>query len=94
MEDLITVEDKLALMIEINGRWFYKDPEVKTIDLMSAFYQNKLAGRQTLVVRLFATPADGENHDDGTADWNYNYRAEMKNPPVFRIRYEVPGKVG
>ena len=88
------MEDKLALMIEINGRWFYKAPEVKTIDLMSAFYQNKLAGRQTLVVRLFATPADGENHDDGTADWNYNYRAEMKNPPVFRIRYEVPGKVG
>lgn len=90
----ITVEDKIALMIEINGHWFYKAPDVKTIDLMSAFFKDKLDGSKQLKVKLFATPADGENHDDGTEDWNYNYYAEMKNPPEFRIRYEVPGKVG
>lgn len=90
----ITVEDNIALMIEINGHWFYKAPEVKTIDLMSAFFKDKLDGSKQLKVKLFATPADGENHDDGTEDWNYNYYAEMKNPPKFRIRYEVPGKVG
>ena len=90
----ITVEDKIALMIEINGHWFYKAPDVKTIDLMSAFFKDKLDGSKQLKVKLFATPADGENHDDGTEDWNYNYYTEMKNPPEFRIRYEVPGKVG
>lgn len=90
----ITVEDNIALMIEINGHWFYKAPDVKTIDLMSAFFKDKLDGRKQLTVKLFATPADGENHDDGTEDWNYNYYTEMKNPPEFRIRYEVPGKVG
>lgn len=90
----ITVEDKIALMIEINGHWFYKAPDVKTIDLMSAFFKDKLVGSKQLKVKLFATPADGENHDDGTKDWNYNYYTEMKNPPEFRIRYEVPGKVG
>ncbi|MBD5534201.1 MAG: hypothetical protein HDQ99_00725 [Lachnospiraceae bacterium] len=90
----ITVEDKIALMIEINGHWFYKAPDVKTIDLMSAFFKDKLDGSKQLKVKLFATPADGENHDDGREDWNYNYYTEMKNPPEFRIRYEVPGKVG
>lgn len=89
----ITVEDSIGLMIEINGRWFYKSPVVKTIDLMPAFYNNRLDGKKRVSVKLFAPPADGENHDDGTEDWNYNCFAEMKNPPEFRIRYETPAKI-
>lgn len=89
----ITVVDSIGLMIEINGRWFYKSPEVKTIDLMPAFYNNRLDGKKCISVKLFAPPADGENHDDGTEDWNYNCCTEMKNPPKFRIRYEAPAQV-
>lgn len=90
----ITVEDEIGLMIEINGRWFYKAPGVKTIDLMPAFYKKQIIGQQTISVKLFATPADGENPNDGREDWNYNYYAVMQNPPKFRIRYEVPADVG
>lgn len=89
----ITIEEKLSLMIEINGRWFYKSPEVKTIDLLPAFYKNKFNDKKEISVKIFATPLNGENFDDGNDDWNFNYYAEMKNPPKFRIRYEVPSQV-
>lgn len=89
----ITVEDSIGLMIEINGRWFYKSPEVKTVDLMPAFYNDRIDGKKRVSVKLFAPPADGENHDDGTENWNYNCRTEIKNPPEFRIRYEAPAQV-
>lgn len=89
----ITVEDSIGLMIEINGRWFYKSPEVKTVDLMPAFYNDRIDGKKRVSVKLFAPPADGENHDDGTENWNYNCRTEMKKPPEFRIRYEAPAQV-
>lgn len=89
----ITIEEKLSLMIEVNGRWFYKSPEVKTIDLLPAFYKNKFNDKKEISVKIFATPLNGENFDDGNDDWNFNYYAEMKNPPNFRIRYEVPSQV-
>lgn len=89
----ITIEEKLSLMIEVNGRWFYKSPAVKTIDLLPAFYKNKFNDKKEISVKIFATPLNGENFDDGNDDWNFNYYAEMKNPPNFRIRYEVPSQV-
>lgn len=89
----ITIEEKLSLMIEINGRWFYKSPEVKTIDLLPAFYKNRFNDKKEISVKIFATPLNGENFDNGNDDWNFNYYAEMKNPPKFRIRYEVPSQV-
>ncbi len=89
----ITIEEKLSLMIEINGRWFYKSPEVKTIDLLPAFYKNRFTEQKEISVKIFATPLNGENLDNGNDDWNFNYYAEMKNPPSFRIRYEVPSQV-
>lgn len=89
----ITIEEKLSLMIEINGKWFYKSPEVKTIDLLPAFYKNKFTEQKEISVKIFATPLNGENFDNGNDDWNFNYYAEMKNPPSFRIRYEVPSQV-
>ena len=43
----ITFEDEdaeLNLMMEINGKWFYKAPHAKTIDFMSAFFEKPLDG--------------------------------------------------
>ena len=90
----ITVEDPISLIMELNGRWFYKSPDVKTIDLMPAFFKNRLDGAKTLSLKIFATPKDGENIDDGSADWSRNYYTEMKCPPELRIRYEAPAEVG
>lgn len=89
----ITCEAALSLMIECHGRWFYKAPGVRTIDLMPAFYKHRLDGETVLPIRLFATPVDGENHEDAHADWQFNYYTEMKTPPTFRIRYETPAQV-
>jgi hypothetical protein len=90
----LTLEDPVGLMVELNGRWFYKAPHVKTIDLMSAFFDKPLEGPQTLTLKLFAPPADGVNVDDGSEDWLYNYRVTLAHAPEMRIRYQVPGVVG
>ena len=46
----VTFEEELNLMLEINGRWFYKAPKTKTIDLMSAFFENRLSGETELTL--------------------------------------------
>ena len=89
----MTVEQEIGLMAELNGRWFYKAPKVKTIDLMSAFFDKPLAGPAELTLKLFAPPADGVNPEDGE-DSLINYRAVLNEAPKMRIRYEVPGVVG
>lgn len=89
----VTLQEDLALMMEFNGRWFYKAPGVKVIDLMPAFFENTFDSQREINLNIFATPADGENHDDGKNDWNINTYAVMKDAPEFRIRYEVPGVV-
>lgn len=90
----MTVEQEIGLMVELNGRWFYKAPGTKTIDLMSAFFDKPLDGPCTLTLRLFAPPADGLNQDDGSADWATNYRATLDKAPEMRIRYQPVGVVG
>lgn len=90
----MTVEQNIGLMVELNGRWFYKAPGVKTIDMMSAFFDKPLTGPATLTMRVFAPPAEGVNVDDGSEDWAFNYRATLEKAPQMRIRYETPGKVG
>ena len=90
----MTVSQEIGLMVELNGRWFYKAPGTKTIDLMSAFFDKPLVGPCTLTMKLFAPPADGLNVDDGSEDWAVNYRATLTEAPQMRIRYEVPGTVG
>lgn len=90
----MTVEQDIGLMVELNGRWFYKAPGVKTIDLMSAFFTTPLTAPTTLTLKLFAPPADGLNINDGHADWATNYRTTLTEAPQMRIRYEVPGIVG
>ena len=38
--------------------------------------------------------ADGVNVNDGSIDWDINYRAVLEKAPELRIRYQVPGIVG
>ena len=89
----MTVEQEIGLMVELNGRWFYKAPGVRTIDMMSAFFHKPLSGPATLTLRVFAPPADGLNVDDGNPDWLFNYRTVLEKAPEMRIRYEAPGQV-
>lgn len=90
----VTLQKDLALMMELNGKWFYKAPGVEVIDLMPAFFTKPLDGATKLNFKIFATPVDGENHDDGREDWATNNYSTMSKEPEFRIRYEVPGVVG
>ncbi|MDR0444593.1 MAG: hypothetical protein LBH44_14435 [Treponema sp.] len=80
--------EKLNAMMEINGRWFYKKPGVKSIDLASAFFKNKLNGKQTLDFILFAPPGSGVNDPNQGEGWQNNYYHTLNTMPEFRIRYE------
>ena len=80
-------KDKLSLMIELNGRWFYKAPEVNFVDMMPAF-EEPIADGTELELKIFATPAEGVNVDDGSDDWDVNYYAVMTSMPKLRVRYE------
>lgn len=86
----VTFDEDIALMMEINFKWFYKAKGVKTIDLMPAFFEKPLDGKTKLSLNIFATPADGINIDDGRDDWATNSYSVMKNEPEFRIRFEYP----
>lgn len=81
-------EENLNLMMEINGRWFYKAPGVKTIDLMPAFFENPIADNTTLKLNIFAPPASGENDPSQGDDWYNNYYSDITKLPELRIRYE------
>lgn len=78
----------LNLMMELNGRWFYKAPGVKTIDLMPAFFEKPLADACDMDLKLFAPPASGENDPSQGEDWAENYYTEIKKCPDFRLRFE------
>lgn len=84
----ISFEEELNLMMEINGKWFYKSPKAKTIDLMSAFYEKPLTGECDLTLRIFAPPASGENDPSQGEDWDINYYSEITKMPNIRIRFE------
>ncbi|MDE7281254.1 MAG: hypothetical protein K2N36_05895 [Ruminiclostridium sp.] len=84
----ITFEEELNLMMEINGKWFYKSPKAKTIDLMSAFYEKPLKGECDLTLKIFAPPASGENDPSQGEDWDINYYSEITKMPNIRIRFE------
>lgn len=83
----LVFDDNSNLMIEINGKWFYKSPEAKTIDLMSAFYEKPLDGECDLVMKLFAPPASGEN-DLSVEDGLENCYTTIEKLPSIRIRFE------
>ena len=81
-------------MIEMQGKWFYKAPGVKTIDFMSLVFEKKVDGPTELAMRIFITPPEGVNPKTDKEDWNLNYYGRMEKAPELRIRYEVPGRVG
>lgn len=86
----IEVEEELALMIEVNGKWFYKAPTTKIVDLMSAFMDEDakpVKPGQSMDVRIFATPPAGENPKTKAKDWATNYRVVMQESPKLRVRY-------
>ena len=78
----------LNLMMEINGHWFYKAPGVKTIDLMSAFFEKPLEDACEINLKIFAPPASGENDPSQGADWQENYYTVIKKMPELRLRFE------
>ena len=80
-------EDDSNLMIEINGRWFYKSPKAKTIDVMSAFFKNPIDGPCDMTLKIFAPPATGEN-DISTEDGLYNSYTTIEKLPKIRLRFE------
>ena len=65
------------LMMEVNGRWFYKAPGVKCIDMMPAFFGKHISGKYELQVKLYAPPASGENDPSQGDDWAENYYYEV-----------------
>ncbi|MBR3630668.1 MAG: hypothetical protein IKN55_09405 [Oscillospiraceae bacterium] len=82
----LTFEDDGNYMLELNGRWFYRSPAAKTIDLMSAFFEKPLQGAADLTLRLFAPPATGEN-DLTAEDGLFNSYTVVEKLPQLRIRY-------
>lgn len=83
----VTFDDDSNIMMEINGKWFYKSPKAKTIDLMSAFFEKPLEGECDLTLKLFAPPASGEN-DLSIEDGLYNTYATINKLPDIRVRFE------
>lgn len=76
------------LMLEINGKWFYKAPGVKYLDLMSAFFEKRLSGPCKMKLNIFAPPASGKNDESQGEDWMTNYYYELKKLPEIRVEYE------
>ena len=81
-------DDDSNYMMEINGRWFYKSPEAKCIDLMSAFYEKPLDGACDMTLKLFAPHASGENDPSQGDDGAENYYYTVKKLPKIRLEFE------
>lgn len=84
----VTFEEELNLMMELNGRWFYKAPGTKTVDMMSAFFETPIEPGAELSLKIFAPPASGENDPAQGEDWAVNYYTTITKMPELRIRYE------
>lgn len=90
----ITFEEELNLMMELNGRWFYKAPGTKTVDLMPAFFENPIEENTKISLKIFAPPASGENDPKQGEGWETNYYCTMTQMPKLRIRYESVQDIG
>ena len=80
----LVFDDDSNLMIEINGRWFYKSPKARTIDLMPAFFEVPIHGETDILMKIFAPPASGEN-DLSAEDGMFNYWYTLEKLPKIRI---------
>ena len=73
-------------MIELNGKWFYKAPQTKFVDLMPAFFENRLTAPKELTLKIFAPPADGLN-DLSCPDGLMNSYTTITKLPKLRLAY-------
>lgn len=84
-------KDELAdanLMMELNGRWFYKASGVRFVDFMPAFFDRKITGPCEMDLHIFAPPASGENDPSQGEDWAVNYYYTLNSLPDIRLRFE------
>ncbi len=79
-------EDDSNLMLELNGKWFYKSPKAKFVDLMPEFFETPVEGECDMTLKIFAPPASGEN-DLSIEDGMYNSYATIEKLPKIRILY-------
>lgn len=78
----------MNLIMELNGRWFYKAKGVTFVDFMPAFYDKHLDGECDLSLNIFAPPASGENDPSQGEDWQLNYYSKIEELPEIRLRFE------
>lgn len=74
------------LMLELNGRWFYKAPCTKTVDMMAAFFEKPLDGPADMTLKIFAPPTTGEN-DLSAEDGLFHCDTVLHELPKVRIRF-------
>ncbi len=82
----LTFSDGGNYMIECGGRWFYKSPQTKFVDLMPAFFGRHIPRPCELTLRIFAPPADGKN-DLNCPDGLMNSYTTITELPKLRIAY-------
>ena len=85
----VIFDDDSNIMMEINGKWFYKSPEAKTlIDLMAAFFEKPLEGEADLTLGDFLLLLQAVRMisiEDGLMN---SYAADQKKLPNIRIRFD------
>ena len=89
-----------SLMLEVNGRWFYKASGTGFVDLMPAFFDSPKAKHKAITIRMFMTPSDGINDPlkgksfgkNPKDDWAVNQYFEIKSLPVVRIETTIPSR--
>jgi hypothetical protein len=83
----LTFSDDNNYMIELGGKWFYKAPETKFVDLMPVFFGRTVDTPQTMTLRIFAPPADGMN-DLSCPDGLMNSYTTITELPKLRLEFE------
>jgi hypothetical protein len=87
-EAVFDKDDDSNYIMELGGRWFYKSPNAKNINFMSAFFEKPLSCETEMTLKIFAPPASGENDPSQGTDWQKNYYYQVKKLPTIRIRFE------
>lgn len=78
--------DNNNYMIECHGKWFYKAPDTKCIDLMPAFFSQRITEPLDLTLKIFAPPASGMN-DLECPDGLMNSYTTITALPDIRLAY-------
>ncbi len=79
-------EEESNLMLELNGKWFYKAPKTKTVDMMAAFFEKPLENAADMTLKIFAPPATGEN-DLSQEDGLFHCDTVLHSLPKVRLRF-------